>query len=60
MLDLWTIEDVFQACIICTFWLCGKIGLEKSESGEEYEISIECNDMLAQDAADLNPETEKG
>jgi CRISPR/Cas system CMR subunit Cmr4 (Cas7 group RAMP superfamily) len=59
MLDLWTIEDIFQACIICTFWLCGKIQMNKSEDGEDYEISIECNDMLAQDAANYSPDTQK-
>lgn len=41
MLDLWTIEDIFQACIICTFWICGQITL--SHITEEDSVRIKLN-----------------
>lgn len=49
MLDLWTIEDIYQACIICTFWMCGQIKLKNTES--EIEIEINCADYTPIDSA---------
>lgn len=25
LLDLWTVEDIFQACILCAFWISGRL-----------------------------------
>jgi hypothetical protein len=56
MLDLWTIEDIYQACIICTFWMCGKIKTRHSE--EEIQIEVNCSDYTPIDCAEKSDREE--
>ena len=51
MLDLWTVEDIYQAFIICTYWMCGKLNIESVNDDEDFEITIEAADYIPIDCA---------
>ena len=43
LLDLWTVEDIFQACILCTFWICGRLKVDAE--GTAKSITMEYGDI---------------
>lgn len=58
MLDNWTIEDIFQACILCSFWICGRLKIDYDNSKCAISISQEYADLDVIDYAEESDEEE--